>query len=227
MGRGRSHPDGGPSNGPAPTRRSVRSTYDRIASHFAETRPAPWSEVESFVLDREGQVGLDVGVGNGRHAELLSRACSVVVGVDASRSALATATDRARTRGFDVALLCADAATLPLDDECVDVGVYVATVHHLPTRALRRRSLSELARVLRSGGRAIVSAWSVTHDRFSADEGFDTTVDWTLPDGETVGRFYHVYDLEEFVGDIDATALARVRTFESEGNCYAVVEPEQ
>ena len=45
----------------------------------------------------------------------------------------------------------------------------------------------------------------------------------SITDGETVGRYYHVYDPDEFERDIDASALARVESFESGGNCYAVV----
>ncbi|MFC6726055.1 SAM-dependent methyltransferase, partial [Halobium palmae] len=74
-------------------------------------------------------------------------------------------------------------------------------------------------------GRAVVSAWSTEHDRFDATEGFDTTVDWTLPGGERVGRFYHIYDPAEFRADLDASALRAVETFVSSGNCYAVVGP--
>jgi len=85
----------------------------------------------------------------------------------------------------------------------------VATLHHLPTRADRRRSLDELARVLAPDGRALVSAWSTEHDRFDddGDDGFDTTVDWTLPGGEVVPRFYHVYAPDEFQADVAATGL--------------------
>lgn len=209
------------------TRRDVRETYDRIAPHFARTRPHPWSEVESFLKGRGGAVGLDVGVGNGRHAELLADVCPHVVGLDLSRVALGEAARRANEHDFDLTLAMADAASLPIRDDCVDLAVYVATLHHLPNRNLRVESLAELARVLRPSGRAIVSAWSVTHDRFDADEGFDTVVDWTLPDGTVVERFYHIYDGDEFAGDVDASGLARMSTFESRGNWYTVVEPEQ
>ena len=209
------------------TRRGVRETYERIAPHFARTRPDPWEEVVTFVSGRTGRTGLDVGTGNGRHAAVLARACERVVGVDLSHQALAQAGRRARTDGFALDLVAADATALPLRDRTVDVGVYVATLHHLPDRALRIGSLNELARVLRPAGRAIVSVWSVTHDRFDADAGFDTTVDWTLPDGDVVERFYHIYDGDEFATDLDASDLGRTSTFESRGNWYAVVGPEQ
>jgi len=201
-----------------------RTTYDRIAEHFAATREYPWPEVESFVADADPVVlALDVGCGNGRHAEVLARRADGVVALDASRGLLRTARGRRAERGFDADLVQGDAATLPLRDDCVDLAVYVATLHHLRPRATRVRSLDELARVLAPGARALVGVWSTTHDRFDADEGFDTTVDWTLPDGETVPRYYHIYDPAEFERDLSASALVTHETFRSSGNCYAVV----
>ena len=215
-------------NGPDEhTRRGVADTYDRIAGHFAKTREYAWPEVEAFVADQpQARFALDLGCGNGRHAEVLAEHADRVVGVDASRELLAEARDRAAERDFAVDLLVGDAATLPLRDDVADLAVYVATLHHLPTRADRVQSLDELARVLAPDGRALVSAWSTAHDRFDATEGFDTTIDWTLPGGETVPRFYHIYDSGEFRADLDASDLATVAFEVSSGNCYAEVRPQ-
>ena len=187
---------------------AVRRTYDRIADHFARTRAHPWPEVESFLADRPADglgTGVDVGCGNGRHL-----------------GPLADAVDRVGDRE-NVTLLQADAGRLPLATDTAELGLYVATLHHLPGRERRLSSLDELARVLGADGRALVSVWSTTHDRFDRTEGFDTTVDWTLPDGERVGRFYHVYDPAEFERDLADSALGVERTFVSSGNCYARV----
>ena len=202
---------------------SVRATYDRIADHFAKTRAYPWPEVESFLGGRMGSVGLDVGCGNGRHTELLAERCERAVGLDVSLAMLGTARERATDRGFACDLAGADAATLPVASDCVDLAVYVATLPHLPTRERRVASLDELARVLAEDGRALVSAWSTEHDRFDRESGFDTTVDWTLPSGETVGRFYHIYDPGEFRADVAASNLELVEFEVSSGNCYGVV----
>lgn len=213
--------------------KSVRETYDRIATHFARTREYPWPEVKSFVRDRRGEVtgthALDVGCGNGRHVELLCEHGFGVTGIDASGGLLEEAKERGRERGFAerVEWVQADAATLPLRSESVDLALYVATLHHLSPREARVASLSELARVLGSRGRALVSAWSTEHDRFDASEGFDTTVDWTLPGGETVPRYYHIYDPAEFEADLTESALSVVETSVSSGNCYAVVRGEE
>lgn len=202
-----------------------QETYDRIAAHFAATREYAWPEVEEFVEEwsTADQRALDLGCGNGRHAELLASHVAHVVGLDVSRGLLAEAQTRATEREFAVDLVHGDAARLPFRADRFDLAVYVATLHHLTSREARVASLSELARVLTSDGRAVVSVWSTEHDTFDAEQGFDTTVDWTLPGGETVGRYYHIYDPDEFRTDLDASDLAIVDTFVSSGNCYAVV----
>ncbi|KAB1194753.1 methyltransferase domain-containing protein [Haloferax sp. MBLA0076] len=208
-------------------RTAVRETYDRIASHFASTREYPWPEVESFVTDAtaDGPAtrALDLGCGNGRHVELLSGHADDVVGLDVSRGLLDEATTRATDRGFDAGLVQGDASRLPFVDDAFDLAVYVATLHHLTPRESRVASLDELARVLASDGRAVVSAWSTAHDTFDREEGFDTTVDWTLPGGETVPRFYHIYSPDEFDADLAESSLTVVESEISSGNCYAIV----
>jgi hypothetical protein len=80
--------------------------------------------------------------------------------------------------------------------------------------------------VLESDGRGLVSAWSTEHDRFDADEGFDATIEWELPNGETRDRFYHIYDPAEFEADLAASDLAVLESQVSSGNCYATVTVE-
>ncbi len=214
-----------------PPAEDLQAVYDRIATHFAQTREYAWPEVESFVSDeldrRDGlDRALDLGCGNGRHAQLLGEHGAEVVGLDVSRGLLAEARQRAADRDFTVDLVHGDAGRLPFKNGQFSQVVYVATLHHLPTREARHASLSEIGRVLEPDGRGLVSAWSTAHDRFEATEGFDTTVDWTLPGGEQVGRFYHIYDPEEFREDLDAAAIEVVDCRVSSGNCYAVVGPE-
>ncbi|MEF8882661.1 MAG: methyltransferase domain-containing protein [Halapricum sp.] len=206
--------------------RDVRETYETIAEHFSETRAHPWPEVEEFVADAPPVgLGLDLGCGNGRHAAVLQERADVVLGVDASRNLLQAARDR--LNGEWSRLIQGDAGRLPLRADSVGLAVYVATLHHLPGRDLRRQSLNELARVLGSDGRALVSAWSTVHDRFDADAdaevGFDTTIDWTLPDESVVPRFYHIYAPQEFEADLVASDLRVEGVRVSSGNCYAEV----
>ncbi|MDS0258389.1 class I SAM-dependent methyltransferase [Haloarcula sp. S1CR25-12] len=210
------------------SRAGVRRTYERIGDHFSKTREYAWPEVEAFVDDAAGcETALDLGCGNGRHAALLTDVADRVVGLDASRALLAEAR---RRLGDSTTLVLGDASRLPLAADSVDLAVFVATLHHLPSAADRQASLAELARVLAPGGRALVSVWSTAHDRFDApadaETGFDTTVDWTLPGGERVPRFYHIYAPAEFERELADSGLATVSFELSSGNCYAVVRSE-
>jgi ubiquinone/menaquinone biosynthesis C-methylase UbiE len=198
-------------------------TYDRIAEHFSATREHPWPEIEEFLEGRHGEVALDLGCGNGRHAELLASRVDCVIGLDASRGLLNQARARATDRAFPVALVQGDAGEIPIENDVVDLAVYVAVLHHLSPRSARLRSLDEFARVLGPDGRGLVSVWSTEHENFDREEGFDTTVDWTLPNGETVPRYYHIYDPSEFRADLADSDLRVFDTFVATGNCYAVV----
>jgi len=236
---GEGHLDGTPDRSVLDAHRSparVRAVYNKISTHFSKTRAYPWPEIETFLTetgeDSPHSVGLDIGCGNGRHADPLAAQVETVVGIDVSRALLAEARRKMSADSADtVTLLEGNAAALPLAAGVVDVAVYVATLHHLPDRGARVESLSELSRVLRPDGRALVSAWSTAHDRFEADadasEGFDTTVDWTLPGGETVPRFYHIYAPAEFEQDIRDAGLVTESVVVSSGNCYAEVRPDR
>jgi tRNA (uracil-5-)-methyltransferase TRM9 len=221
-------------NDSGPSSDDMRAVYDEIASHFSETRAYPWPEVESFLTDdatglsdSNNSLALDIGCGNGRHTELLTDVADRVVGLDVSRSLLEEATHKMSENDWEGALVQGDAASLPVESGMVDTAVYVATLHHLPDRTTRLESLEELSRVLAPSGRALVSAWSTAHERFDAarddETGFETTIDWTLPGGETVPRFYYIYSPAEFERDIQAGGLDIEAWYVSSGNCYAEV----
>lgn len=203
--------------------RDVVDTYDRIATHFASKRKNPWPEVTAFLDGTSSHTALDVGCANGRHTELLAERSARAIGLDASRGLLREAVARQHDHGFDATLIQGDATRLPIADDSIDLITYVATMHHLPTREERIASLDEVARVLEPGGLALVSVWSTEHDTFDANEGFDTTVSFTMPDGTEVPRYYHIYDPVEFGDDLARSAVTVEREWISSGNCYAVV----
>ncbi|MCW8172565.1 class I SAM-dependent methyltransferase [Natrialba swarupiae] len=185
------------------------------------------AEVEAFVGEHTDHsadgVGLDLGCGNCRHAELLADAgLESVLGVDVSRGLLETGRDRATDRGSTSPSV---RPTRRRSRWPPTPSLSASTSRRFITSRLERRvaSLDELARVLAPGARALVSAWSTAHDRFDETDGFDTTVEWTLPGGTTVDRFYHIYAPEEFERDLLESNL-EIREWElSSGNCYATV----
>jgi alkylated DNA repair protein alkB family protein 8 len=140
--------------------------YERIAPHFSATRFAIWPAVRTFLAALPaGSVVLDAGCGNGKY---LSAAAAggvrhAMIGTDAALGLLRLC--RAAQRGgADADVAQADAAALPLRSGCADAAICVAVLHHLSTEARRAAALAELARVVRPGGRALVTVWALEQE---------------------------------------------------------------
>jgi SAM-dependent methyltransferase len=93
---------------------------------------------------------LDAACGTGRHAEYLAGQGFTVIGVDSSPEML----ERARTRVPSGDFRLGDLRDLPLPDGSVDLVVSGLALSHSPSL---EPVLAEFARVLRPGGRAVIS----------------------------------------------------------------------
>ncbi len=119
---------------------------------------------DAAVLDtlglQEGETVVDAGCGTGLHLpELMSRA-RLVIGVDHSERSLDVARDRTPPEQRErLRLVAADLREIPLEDGIADRVVSVNVLQHLPTPEYRRRMLSELLRILRPGGLAVVDGY--------------------------------------------------------------------
>jgi SAM-dependent methyltransferase len=93
---------------------------------------------------------LDAACGTGRHAAYLAAAGRDVIGVDASEAMLS----RARAKLPRADLRRGELTALPLEDGAVGGAVCALALSHLPELG---PALCELARVLRPGGRLVIS----------------------------------------------------------------------
>lgn len=216
-----------PSGMEPPTRAQVARTFDAIAEDFDRTRERPWPEVVEFIdsLPPKGTV-LDAGCGNGRHAALLMEKGHRVVGLDASRKLLSVARHRLAGAVFVHGDLCG----LPLRDGAFTAAIAVASIHHLPSEPERITAMREIARVLRPGGRVLVTAWALEQPRFgylsenrrdSRGAPGDVWVPWRAG-GKEVPRFYHLF-AEGELRDLVLKAGLRVERYFRRGDNYAAV----
>lgn len=73
-----------------------------------------------------------------------------------------------------------DNLALPFRDESLDAVLSIAVVHHFATTERRVCALRELARVLRIGGRLIITVWAM-EQRYRKFESQDVLVPWRRP----------------------------------------------
>jgi SAM-dependent methyltransferase len=99
---------------------------------------------------------IDVACGTGNAALLAAARGARVIGVDAAPRLLEVARERAQAQGVVLDLREGDLLALPVADSAADVvlSVFGVIFAEDPAGALR-----EIARVLRPGGRAFLSAW--------------------------------------------------------------------
>ncbi len=172
---------------------SVQEGYAAWATSYDERRNATIRAEEPAVREllagRTPGLALDVGTGTGRHATWLAEQGHRVIGVDSSRAML----DVARTRSSEIEWVEADVRDLPLDDGACDVVLCALTLSHLPNLD----AIAELARVLRPGGRLVISnphplAIEILHARAWATTGDGIRVqvpEWGHGLGDYVERF--------------------------------------
>jgi SAM-dependent methyltransferase len=113
-----------------------------------------WQHPIDWLNIPAGGIALDIGSGPGSVTASLARAAGpdgLALGIDISKPMLARAV-RAQA-GAQVGFLRADAQRLPLRDQTVDAVVSIAVLQLIPEPA---KALSEIARVLRPGGRLAV-----------------------------------------------------------------------
>ena len=137
--------------------------FDDAAEYYDETKALPPDALMSTVDLLSGELGgsarvLDVRVGTGVLALPLVERGLRVVGVDLSEPMLRRATEKAHP-GTRLGLAVADATHLPFRDGAFD-GAFMRHVLHLVPRW--RQVLAENARVIRPGGRLLVSITDYT-----------------------------------------------------------------
>ncbi|KAH8294614.1 hypothetical protein KR018_000252 [Drosophila ironensis] len=203
----------------------VHDVYEHCEEPTGPIRP----RMAHFLSSLEpGSVVCDVGCGSGRYLTQCNPAiCTIGVERCYRLSKVAHA------KGGEVALC--DNLELPFRDDSFDAVLSLAVVHHFATTERRVQALRELARILRIGGRVVITVWALEqrHRRF---ESQDVLIPWQPPknrnysysDEEDDDNFqppYHAYtedstNSSRSAGDGDSSSLSSSSPGES---CYSFV----
>jgi SAM-dependent methyltransferase len=129
-----------------------RGCYETTASQL-ETAARRVVEVAAVGA---GQRVLDLGCGTGNAALLAAARGARVTAVDPAERLLDAARQRATAAGLDVEFASGNAAAIAAPDDHFDVVVAVFSVIFAPDPSA---AATEMMRVLRPGGRAILTSW--------------------------------------------------------------------
>ena len=155
----------------------VHEVYERIAVHFSHTRYKPWPQVVKFLSSLEKHsIVADVGCGNGKYLNVDENL--VMIGTDITHNLLKICVDR----GGNV--FRADGLNLPVKSNSVDAAISIAVIHHFSNPLLRKQAVEELLRIVRPGGRILVTVWALEQSK-NKNKGFDGSsqdvfVPWNL-----------------------------------------------
>jgi SAM-dependent methyltransferase len=126
--------------------------YERTA---AELEPVAADLVARAGLSA-GERVLDVACGTGNAALIAGRAGAAATGLDGAERLIEVARGRAAAEGLRAAFVVGDAQALPFEDGAFDA---VLSVFGIIFAADADRAFTEVLRVLRPGGRALLTAW--------------------------------------------------------------------
>ena len=120
------------------------------------------NDVERFALHlyefdkHRGELVLDLGCGIGWLCEQFAREGASVVGIDLSRTSVELTRTRLRIYGLSGTVLEGNAEQLPFADGTFGFVTAAGVLHHTPNTQL---GLNEIWRVLRPGGRALITLY--------------------------------------------------------------------
>jgi SAM-dependent methyltransferase len=204
-------------NPPSPTITAV--WRESMGEEYPEgVDPYSWvsrSELAAMrdVVSATGPRLADVGCGRGGPGLWVAAATGAsLTGVDIAQTGLDAATASAQALGLDASFLLGDFENLPLADDGVDVVMSVDAFLFAPDK---RSGAAELARVIRPGGRLVMTSWDYhrqpaerppqidDHRPLLAAAGFeveryDETDDWSARQRATVaGMLAHLDAIAE------------------------------
>jgi SAM-dependent methyltransferase len=205
-------------NPPSPTTTAV--WREAMGEEYPEgVDPYSWVSRTELAAMREvvlatGNRLADVGCGRGGPGLWVAAATGAhLVGVDIAQTGVDAATDTARRLGVDASFMLGSFEDLPLGDAGVDVVMSIDAFLFTPDK---QAALAEVARVIRPGGRLVMTSW----DYHSQPDNRPPQVDDHRPLLGTAGFEVERYDdTEDWLARQRATTagmLARIEEIAAE-----------
>ena len=180
----------------------IEAGYDLVAEKFSATRNFFWKDLE-FIADivSSGDKILDFGCGNGRLLEIIGKRNIEYQGVDVSSGLVEKAKEKYPHFKDRFSKIEAE-PSLPFPENYFNVIFSLAVFHHFPKEYQKIR-LQELCRLLKPGGKIVLTVWNLNQENILASKKWEAISDdevyisFENNEGEKFRRYHFVFSEEK------------------------------
>ncbi|MEM3074892.1 MAG: methyltransferase domain-containing protein [Candidatus Pacearchaeota archaeon] len=174
---------------------SQENVWDKIApfwnKHKTEAFGSKDGFIDKFILKND--VVLDLGCGSGRNFINKGR----WYGVDFSEEMLKFAKNKnyyelKKTMVWNT----------KYNDNSFDKVICISVLHCISGMTKRKKTIAEILRVLKNGGKAIISVWNKDSKRWK-NKKKEINASWNLGNNSKVFRYYYLYNFEELKKELE------------------------
>ena len=195
-----------------------KTVYNEIANEFNNTRWIPWPCTQKF-LDKiqSGSFGCEAGCGNGRN--ILYRKDLTMLGFDFCDNFCKIV----NSKGGEV--IQSDIRNAPFRNNLFDFVISIAVIHHLDSFEKRLKSILEMTRILKQGGKLLILVWAYEQEKNSRRKfkTQDEMVSWHAKTGKIYYRYYHLFKKNELEDMITHIKNLKIKTSFYERGNYGII----
>lgn len=183
---------------------NVKDVYEKIATHFSHTRVYSWSWITEFLENihskNENSLIYDLGCGNGRNMNFKNLK---FIGIDNCENFI----NICKTKNLNV--IKSEITNTQLPSNSADAIICIAVIHHLVSEENRLRALLEIKRVIKSGGKILLSVWSINQPKKTRRnfKSYGNNIVLWNNYGESYERYYYIFKIDELKSLIKKAGL--------------------
>ena len=196
--------------------RSQQQIWNAIASEWHKYKTIPAKHTIEFLKKTYGNV-LDLGSGSGRHLVKIKKGKMYLV--DFSKKMLELAEKKSKEEKINAEIKQANIWKIPYENEFFDFAICISALHCVKGLKNREKTIKELYRVLKKGGKAEIGVWNIKSKRFKNSKK-EKYIRWT----DKGKRYYYLYDEKEVHNLFKESGFKIISTHNSEMMINFVVE---
>jgi ubiquinone/menaquinone biosynthesis C-methylase UbiE len=172
----------------------VKNVYEEIATHFDNNRSYKWSWVSEFLNTlKTNSVVYDIGCGNGRNMINNNAKNLIFSGIDNCENFVTLC----KSKNLNV--INANMTNIPFKSNSADAILCIAVFHHLENKENRVKALLEMKRLIKIGGKIMLSTWSINQPQKTrrSFNNYGNNIVLYNKYGQIYERFYYIFKIDE------------------------------